>query len=144
MLRFIVQQQSESMRMERISIHPMLRFIKPTPRNGDAMMIFQYIPCYGLSYRGGRPAVIISKFQYIPCYGLSRPRDRNNYALREFQYIPCYGLSIEKNLEIEIRTNFNTSHVTVYRIPAVAVKAGFLFQYIPCYGLSRKRILRRE
>ena len=54
------------------------------------------------------------QFQYISCYGLSYRETPERKRLREFQYISCYGLSL---LFCECGTamsNFNTSHVTVY------------------------------
>ena len=53
-------------------------------------------------------------FQYIPCYGLSLSVANILYPWQAFQYIPCYGLSPQgKMAKMSIRY-FNTSHVTVY------------------------------
>ena len=121
-----------------ISIHPMLRFIDKELRTERIDPIFQYIPCYGLSAvaldfcivryifqyipcyglsgasaAGWSPG---SEFQYIPCYGLSCGNDREWSNRMLFQYIPCYGLSRYRVAVICYREDFNTSHVTVYRL----------------------------
>ena len=103
----------------------------------EAVSQFQYIPCYGLSimaknfgnagsnfntshvtvYHASKTRIIeIYKFQYIPCYGLSFLQICYICLLLLFQYIPCYGLSANIGEIREREKNFNTSHVTVYRI----------------------------
>ena len=97
---------------------------------------FQYIPCYGLSFNSIMSAMQYyyfntshvtvylpvsprgcrdKEFQYIPCYGLSGLCNKITEALVWFQYIPCYGLSARTNSTTYQRTDFNTSHVTVYQ-----------------------------
>ena len=79
-------------RKKKISIHPMLRFIK---RN----------TCH---YPDGKGISIHPMLRFI------KERKEKDEITRLFQYIPCYGLSIKScPLSFEIR-NFNTSHVTVY------------------------------
>ena len=76
-----------------ISIHLMLLFISPSVTSTRASTLFQYISCYCLS---------IDNKQII----------KDNFV---FQYISCYCLS-EMFETIEVpNSNFNTSHVTVYR-----------------------------
>ena len=80
-------------------------------------------------------------------------------ARKRFQYISCYGLSKLSIHQMDIRYDFNTSHVTVYRILGIGLRKFHiisihlmlrfiiqalsevpqdkLFQYISCYGLSR-------
>ena len=99
----------------KISIHPMLRFIRYIPSNCSSSCEFQYIPCYGLSMSGVSRTTIVLLFQYIPCYGLSGYYFMHRQDVNRFQYIPCYGLSL-----------------TISRHKSKGGK----FQYIPCYGLS--------
>ena len=55
----------------------------------------------------------------------------------KFQYISCYCLSQHCSQFPVNSPNFNTSHVTVYRIGTHPKAKGCKFQYISCYCLSR-------
>ena len=65
---------------------------------------------------------------------------KNNYTRTEtapiFQYISCYCLSGQPYVPTAGGANFNTSHVTVYRIPITPTEVHLSFQYISCYCLS--------
>ena len=54
-------------------------------------------------------------FQYISCYCLSRLSRSGVSQSKIFQYISCYCLSIAFPVPHLACTDFNTSHVTVYR-----------------------------
>ena len=58
-------------------------------------------------------------------------------SVSSFQYISCYCLSSLRRIFQVPRQNFNTSHVTVYRIGTHPKAKGCKFQYISCYCLSR-------
>ena len=120
----------------KISIHPMLRFIRYIPSNCSSSCEFQYIPCYGLSewppflfsvlhyfntshvtvYPGWQDFLQLSLFHfntshvtvYLPVLMPLFP------LIGSFQYIPCYGLSQYFLDCVNHRWHFNTSHVTVY------------------------------
>ena len=77
-------------------------------------MLFQYIPCYGLSTSDIIENDNNNTFQYIPCYGLSSKICNVHVRYTKFQYIPCYGLSWMVGVFSCRINNFNTSHVTVY------------------------------
>ena len=99
MLLFIMTVQSGQLLGNRVSIHPMLLFIKFTVYAIHWEKLFQYIPCYSLSnhrhihdgllhvsihpmllfiyYLSNDRAMFIS-FQYIPCYSLSNYTKGNN------------------------------------------------------------------
>ena len=77
-----------------ISIHLMLRFIQRQFGFRVWGSIFQYISCYGLSAASIASVIMFAWFQYISCYGLSEQNRTRAYQLM----------------------NFNTSHVTVYRL----------------------------
>ena len=93
----------------------MLRFIFRLDLCVNAMLKFQYIPCYGLSYLKIGVCTKIVLFQYIPCYGLSIGASAVGWSPGSFQYIPCYGLSKRLFPFCIPWDNFNTSHVTVYQ-----------------------------
>ena len=98
------------------------------------------------------------EFQYISCYGLSWKKKQAEIPVRIFQYISCYGLSHSAGFAVRWYRYFNTSHVTVYRcflftasctiIISIHLMLRFIiypdgekvniseFQYISCYGLS--------
>mgnify|MGYP006887180259 CR=1 FL=1 len=98
-----------------ISIHLMLRFIIWITKSFINTKIFQYISCYGLSITFSLDYKIIKLFQYISCYGLSPTETEKDSEKGTFQYISCYGLSCQQSGSNPYDTNFNTSHVTVYR-----------------------------
>ena len=98
-------------------------------------MIFQYIPCYCLSFKPLRSEIRCLyfntshvtvyrnnqlhdtcryQFQYIPCYCLSCFHVFRIIIRMLFQYIPCYCLSLQTNPTYYYMQDFNTSHVTVY------------------------------
>ena len=55
-------------------------------------------------------------FQYISCYCLSKLYLCLVLQSKQFQYISCYCLSGNAFILSRIWLNFNTSHVTVYRV----------------------------
>ena len=77
-----------------ISIHLMLLFIIKLIIPVPILERFQYISCYCLSMDLFKLVGTIAIFQYISCYCLSRYSSQNAF---------CFG-------------DFNTSHVTVYRL----------------------------
>ena len=79
----------------KISIHPMLRFIKEAPH---------------YDWQGKH-----FNTSHVTVYQEDREKLFMN---QKFQYIPCYGLSRHDGGIVEIDANFNTSHVTVYRAMA--------------------------
>ena len=141
-----------------ISIHPMLRFIEREVRVPDMLIVFQYIPCYGLSkqmvflkskithfntshvtvYQQAEMACIESnaisihpmlRFILTTCPGIS-------YKI-SFQYIPCYGLSDWTEIAKNIVCLFQ--YIPCYGLSAMLCRFQIYkisFQYIPCYGLS--------
>ena len=60
-------------------------------------------------------------FQYISCYCLSQNVKSKLKLILIFQYISCYCLSNKANILEGEQNNFNTSHVTVYRLQACTV-----------------------
>ena len=89
-------------------------------------MLFQYIPCYGLSSKICNVHVRYTKFQYIPCYGLSSRTITNNRAIN----ISIHPMLRFIKLFVAVKVwypNFNTSHVTVYQTCAV------IFAILLCY-----------
>ena len=159
MLRFILCILRKTLSDFSISIHPMLRFIINQNGCNDPFWSFQYIPCYGLS-RAAPPVLIKacnfntshvtvyrsvadpqSRQFFISIHPMLRfilDTDRYSENGTKFQYIPCYGLSGRQVKEGEILLDFNTSHVTVYRLIHRIYFISRQFQYIPCYGLSRE------
>ena len=75
-----------------VSIHLMLLFIKLLDTQRFALVRFQYISCYSLSFQ----------------------RDHLHFQIQRFQYISCYSLSKKKRDLRCIWRCFNTSHVTLY------------------------------
>ena len=76
------------------------------------------------------------KFQYISCYCLSAS-DRCHCTIFEIS-IHLMLLFILVQLPVVLSlTNFNTSHVTVYRNGTYYSIPKLRFQYISCYCLSR-------
>ena len=75
---------------------------------------FQYISCSYLSrckwkyYTG-------SIFQYISCSYLSVTKANKKYCCQIFQYISCSYLSLVRTKCMIVYSNFNTSHVLIYR-----------------------------
>ena len=121
-----------------ISIHLMLLFIAAASGEDLATTSFQYISCYCLSYTYLTPNIFLKfisihlmllfigstgafyyqleyLFQYISCYCLSAIEDDATDAESTFQYISCYCLSLGAQHQNGNLTDFNTSHVTVYR-----------------------------
>ena len=137
----------------------MLRFIFKFWIHFSSQYIFQYIPCYGLSWkrqtnaekhthisihpmlrfitvRNNNP-YRLDKFQYIPCYGLSKWDWFVTLTFSEFQYIPCYGLS-HHNCYFSCHSSkfqYIPCYGLSYTLQDLWVD-NLLFQYIPCYGLS--------
>ena len=93
MLRFIEYSGNIDRTAMEISIHPMLRFINATPQAVTTLWSFQYIPCYGLS-NWPEHSCWLYKISIHP-------------MLRFIFHIPRTTIPI---------LDFNTSHVTVYRI----------------------------
>ena len=122
-----------------ISIHPMLLFIfcKKLP----TLRYFSYFNTSHVTvYHAKKGRALWEKgFQYIPCYCLSIQRKRNTLGFFQFQYIPCYCLSMIENTKPPGVPDFNTSHVTVYRLLWRRDRMAVRFQYIPCYCLSYVR-----
>ena len=141
-----------------ISIHLMLLFISTTDRkltgsvNFNTSHVTVYLaPCHCES-------LSFCPFQYISCYCLSTTFTSNNGEDVGFQYISCYCLSVVRNhtaiasfisihlmllfinparQQTQKRQDFNTSHVTVYRLTRKQSRKTNRFQYISCYCLSR-------
>ena len=97
-----------------ISIHLMLLFIRVHSVRISLYFIFQYISCYCLSATEGTTFVDKYWFQYISCYCLS-----SSFVHSAFR-----------------KSNFNTSHVTVYPRRRHTESFSLRFQYISCYCLS--------
>ena len=136
MLRFITYSPNTSTMTAHISIHLMLRFISYLCTDNDLSGSFQYISCYGLSYR----------------------LDVNESAETDFNtsHVTVYRLA--SNAIPLVVVDFNTSHVTVYhkqndrgmligkisihlmlrfiKIADDKLDHKIKFQYISCYGLS--------
>ncbi len=123
----------------------------------EGLVKFQYITCYSLSFRWELHSVTVFLFQYITCYSLSLRVFSDLVRVLMFQYITCYSLSIELADKVLPKNRFNTSHVTLYLIPAHGIKRDVrfntshvtlyleeseamnspeVFQYITCYSLS--------
>ena len=125
-----------------ISIHPMLLFIVNQPCNVRLVLLFQYIPCYCLSFFWNVDGTIVELFQYIPCYCLSQSSQRKQPEKSHFN---TSHVTVYRRSSVILRrtpTDFNTSHVTVYRVPFSSHKRQALFQYIPCYCLSSQKVNR--
>ena len=119
-----------------ISIHLMLLFIKEGLCISCRRKTFQYISCYCLSAADYAAPFYKEIFQYISCYCLSRGQLLTEPIKTIFQYISCYCLSFTSYLWSSHRSNFNTSHVTVYQIQPPIQELTLPFQYISCYCLS--------
>ena len=114
MLRFISWVSTYQKCHSNISIHPMLRFIFQNAHKSRRDLLFQYIPCYGLSiwrwniYLQGwisihpmlrfinKPLEKWNYTKWISIHPMLRFILDTEMAQQEksiFQYIPCYGLS---------------------------------------------------
>ena len=156
MLRFIKFVKSADGKTDRFQYISCYGLSKRKRRNIRQTIIFQYISCYGLSFPKSNRRRRKKQFQYISCYGLSRQHLRCDHHLRKFQYISCYGLSGEDivskiqsgvfqyiscyGLSYSSTTlfssisNFNTSHVTVYRC--------FVLHFLSSFFISIHLMLR--
>ena len=56
-----------------------------------AIVKFQYILCYGSTYKKKRLKPSFYKFQYILCYGSTPKKVFYKIIQKKFQYILCYG-----------------------------------------------------
>ena len=99
-----------------ISIHLMLLFIYTTNKDTDTTPSFQYISCYCLSSPNMKADIKEFLFQYISCYCLSLSFGTFIFVWISFQYISCYCLSLIDDVFDGKVNDFNTSHVTVYRL----------------------------
>ena len=114
-------------------------------RKGNHLLqncIFQYISCYGLSYTYFDLMSGLFAFQYISCYGLSKTFTEDFYTYLLFQYISCYGLSKIQNLVFQEKIHFNTSHVTVYLqyvIHAEEKHVNFNTSHVTVYHYTKDR-----
>ena len=115
MLRFIIRKQRFLPFKSVISIHPMLRFINPIRSKKSAEFKFQYIPCYGLSTFEIEIETTQRRFQYIPCYGLSETPDYKFQELQNFNTSHVTVYRLHPLHQSSCLHDFNTSHVTVYR-----------------------------
>ncbi len=138
MLLFIGSLACEVYRIEEVSIHPMLLFIRGYARYLCHMDKCQYIPCYCSSRIWLPPAkrsggcqyipcycssgsvlvvlVLMRGCQYIPCYCSSTTPFRQSSGSNMCQYIPCYCSSHTEIFLYLIDTCVNTSHVIVHQI----------------------------
>ena len=114
----------------------MLLFIRQSAIITTPFDLFQYIPCYCLSWYVTASVIPLFTFQYIPCYCLSVCTFGMDVVVYAFQYIPCYCLSrvkdkFHKTLCISI-------HPMLLFIQFLEERLGDMleFQYIPCYCLS--------
>ena len=115
MLRFIGYTCRKMHHLQKISIHPMLRFI--SDRRGTD--IFHH------------KISIHPMLRFICCHvsNVSAHRNISIHPMLRFIAVQGYG-------SIPAGTNFNTSHVTVYLPDKPNKSKRKIFQYIPCYGLS--------
>ena len=100
----------------KISIHPMLRFIRYIPSNCSSSCEFQYIPCYGLSS---------CSFVMYPCNMYFNTSHVTVYLgqtriirLQDFYFNTSHVTVYRRNKETSCADveYFNTSHVTVYQL----------------------------
>ena len=118
-----------------ISIHLMLRFIDCQAENNHCVYSFQYISCYGLSYRWLLTYFSLINFNtsHVTVYP---DTSKIHIKLNEFQYISCYGLSTTTGSPVfssYISIHPMLRFITMFCAAALVVS---IFQYIPCYGLS--------
>ena len=98
-----------------ISIHLMLQFILALAVLEAQKTIFQYISCCSLSEIKHMVTILEQIFQYISCCSLSRKLWNEKLWKERFQYISCCSLSMLRSTVMLGSTDFNTSHVVVYR-----------------------------
>ena len=166
---------------QEVSIHHMLLFILKSVFTGETETCFntshvtlylnttvvyadiggfQYITCYSLSSRqrtrflvwsvsihhmllfiGSGKSLHCAKmmFQYITCYSLSTNLQESTASIYRFNtshvtlyLIPAHGIKRD--------VRFNTSHVTLYLEESEAMNSPEVFQYITCYSLSENQM----
>ena len=94
----------------------MLLFIVVLGKRDIKPFIFQYISCYCLSSYGKYGIDNLVKFQYISCYCLSKCLLNMQYVFRISIHLMLLFIGI-RDIDQRMRGYFNTSHVTVYRLP---------------------------
>ena len=97
-----------------ISIHPMLRFIYCSNLRKGLSVLISIHPMLRFIFRGQRVVTFKDIFQYIPCYGLSWTFGRETKET-EISIHPMLRFIMNPILIRWTWRYFNTSHVTVYR-----------------------------
>lgn len=75
--------------------------------------LFQYIPCYYLTFPVENPLINLLEFQYISCCYSTNTILFNFIKSRPFQYIICCYSTINKASLPRTFPNFNTSYVII-------------------------------
>ena len=157
MLLFIDGRRSGRKERKSVSIHPMLLFIENPIAATRSGTMFQYIPCYSLSYPNAKifSSVVSFNTSHVTLYLRTMRKDfrwskvsihpmllfiaKLIFWMRlwvMFQYIPCYSLSCHDFIE------FCFFVVSIHPMLLFIWMWGyqnwltFVFQYIPCYSLS--------
>ena len=144
MLRFNSRLVSFIRNLSDISIHLMLRFNSNDLNDWFDMHRFQYILCYGSTFKGIRYGCLFINFNtsYVT---VQHGRDSQSRNVKYYFNTSYVTVQPQENFStFRINTYFNTSYVTVQRWNRKSSrKQCTIFQYILCYGSTITAILSK-
>ena len=136
MLRFNRLAPEKNNWLNKISIHPMLRFnFQGKKHTFPKIKRFQYILCYGSTFWTQRWKCYYDLISIHPMLRFNAERMTRFMPYIKFQYILCYGSTLRENSKLNSHIRFQYILCYGSTLFCFLVLFGYeTFQYILCYG----------